>query len=317
MTFTKLVIAGSTGYVANDATAALLRSTKPKFDITILTRADSDKPPPSIPGATITPINYDDQKALVRAVTGADAIVSFLSGIVAKDIDLKLLAAAQEAGVRRIFPSEYTLDILHPEAVSLLTDPAHWPEPASSVVTARKFLALAEQGGPTSFTTIVPGAFIDYWLRGDFGLFDPKKRKVTLIDGGDHYFTGCSMPFLGEALVAVLKMDEEKTKNRRIHVTEARATMKQVAEMYEEVTGTSFDRAQVSSKELVSQRNEFLKAGNDFGALFTAIQIGAFNGGGACDLKDGLEFDGDGFLGVKRKSLKELVVEALEKVGTA
>lgn len=317
MTFTKLVIAGSTGYVANDAIAALLRSAKPKFDITILTRADSTKPPPSIPGAKVTPVNYDDQKALVRAVTGADAILSFLAGIAAKEIDLKLLAAAQEAGVRRIFPSEYTLDILHPDAVSLLTDEAHWPEPASSVVTARKFLALAEEGGPTSFTTLVPGAFIDYWVQGDFGLFDPKNRKVTLIDDGEHYFTGCSMPFLGEALVAVLQMDEAKTKNKRIHVSEVRATMKQVAETYEEVAGTSFERANVTSRDLISQRNELLKAANPFGALFTAIQIGAFNGRGAGDLKDGMEFNGDEFLGVKRKSLRDFVVEALDKVGTA
>ncbi|KAL7917480.1 hypothetical protein ACQKWADRAFT_306745 [Trichoderma austrokoningii] len=232
-----------------------------------------------------------------------------------KAIDRLLLKAAQEAGVRRIFPSEYTLDILHPTAVSLLTQGGSWPDDTSPVVTARKFTSLADEGGPTSFTTIIPSAFMDSWLEGDFGLFDPKNRKVTLFDGGDHYFSGCSLPFIGAAIVAILQMDEEKTKNRRIPITEVRATMNQIVDVYEELLGVKFQKDQATSQDMLNKRNANLASGNSFAALFDSIIVGAFDGSGAGDPVGGLEFDGDGHLSIKRKTLKELTAEALQKIG--
>ncbi|KAM0249687.1 hypothetical protein ACHAQJ_008948 [Trichoderma viride] len=317
MVFTKLIIAGSTGYVADHAIRAILASTKPKFDVTILTRANGGNVSPSTPGAKVIPVDYNNHDDLVKAVRGADAILSFISGPPSKIIDRLLLKAAQEAGVRRIFPSEYTLDILHPDAVALLTEGGNWPEDTSPVVTARKFVSLAEEGGPTSFTTLIPSAFMDSWLEGDFGSFDPKNRKVTVLDSGNHYFSGCSLPFLGAAIVAVLQMDEGKTKNKRIPITEVRATMNQVTDVYEEIIGTKFERGHVASQDLLNKRNASLEAGNPFAALFDTVIVGAFNGRGAGDLVDGLDFDGDGFLNMKRKSLKELTVEALKKIGVA
>jgi hypothetical protein len=228
-----------------------------------------------------------------------------------------LLKAAQEAGVRRIFPSEYTLDILNPEAVPFFTEGGAWPEDTSPVVTARRFMALAKESGPTSFTTLMPSAFMDAWLEGEFGSIDLKNRKITAVDSGDLYFSGCTLPFLAAAIVAVLRMDEEKTKNKRIPIAEIRVTMNQIADTFEEITGAKFERIRVTSKELIDQRDANLKSGNSFVALFLAVQLAAFNGGGAGDLKDGLEFDGDGFLNMRRKTLRELCVEAVKKVGTA
>ncbi|KAK5994198.1 Isoflavone reductase-like protein [Cladobotryum mycophilum] len=316
MQFIKIVVAGSTGYLADHAIPALLNSTKPKFDVTVLTRANSGKNP-SLPGAKIIPIDYEDHAALVRAVTGADAIVSLVSGGANRLVDPNLLKAAQEAGVRRIFPSEYTLDVLHPKAVSLLSEGGHWPDNVTPVNDARNFLALANQDGPTSFTTIVPAAFMDSWLEGEFGFFEPKNRKATVLDGGDHYFTGCSLPFLAASIVAILQMDEEATKNKRIPVAEVRTTMNEIVESYEEAMGAKFEKVPVTSQQLVDQRNDSLKTGNAFAALFVTIKIGAFDGSGAGDLKDGLQFDGDGFLAMKRKTLRELTAEAVEKIGIA
>ncbi|UKZ66060.1 uncharacterized protein TrAtP1_007243 [Trichoderma atroviride] len=156
---------------------------------------------------------------------------------------------------------------------------------------------------------------MDSWLEGDFGLFDPKNRKVTVFDSGDHYFAGCSLPFLGAAIVAVLQMDEEKTKNKRIPITEVRATMNQIVDAYEELLGAKFQKDQVTTQDLLNKRNANLAAGNSFAALFDSIIVGAFNGSGAADPVGGLDFDGDGFLIAKRKTLKELTTEALKKIG--
>ncbi|KKP03482.1 hypothetical protein THAR02_04402 [Trichoderma harzianum] len=302
MVFTKLVIAGSTGWVADHAIRAILASTKPKFDVTILTQADSGKEVPSTPGANLIVVDYNNHNQLVKIFSGADVILSFISGPPSKIIDKQLLKAAQEAGVRRIFPSEYTLDILHPDKATLLTEGGNWPEDSSRVLTARKFVSLAQEGGPTSFTTLIPAAFMDGWLEGAFG-------------SGDFTFSGCTLPYLGAAIVAVLQMDEEKTKNKRIRISEIRTTMNEITETYEEVLGTKFEKTHVSSQELLDQRNANLAAGNPFGALFVTILIGAFNGRGAADLVDGLGFDGDGYLTLKKKTLKEMTIEALQKIG--
>lgn len=279
----------------------------------MLTREKSTSTIP-LPGAKLIPVNYEDHHALVKAVAGADAIVSLVSSTVSADIDLKLLKAAQQAGVRRILPSEYTLDVLHPAAVALFAGSSLWPDGTSNVSTARKFLALEHNGGPTSFTTIVPSAFMDGWLEGQFGMFDPKDNKTTLIDGGDHYFTGCSMSYLAATVIAVLQMDEEKTRDKRIHVAEVRATMNEIADAYDKELGTTVERINVSSEELLRQRDANLRDGDVLAAQFLSIHIGAFGGNGAADLGDGLKFDGDGLLNVKKKGLEELVSQVAKKI---
>ena len=316
MPFIKIIVAGSTGCLADHALPAILNSTEPKFEVTVLTRADSGKIK-SIQGASVVPVDYDDHPTLVRAVTGADAIVSLVSGVSNKVVDQQLLAAAQEAGVRRIFPSEYTVDVLHPVGVSLLSASGIWPDTMSPIPVARKFMALANKNGPTSFTTIIPSAFIDGWLEGGFSLFEPKRHRVTLIDGGDHYFTGCSLPFLAACIVAVLKMDEERTKNKRIHISEVRTTMNEIVSAYEEVTGTEFEKISLSAQAMMDQRDDMLKSGDLFPALFVSIQIAAFGGCGAGDLVDGLHFDGDSHLSVPRKNIKQITAEAAKKVSAA
>ncbi|PTB76569.1 hypothetical protein M440DRAFT_1463224 [Trichoderma longibrachiatum ATCC 18648] len=218
MVFTKLVIAGSSGYVADYAIRAIMACTKPQFDVTILTRRKGSAESPSIPGARVIPVDYFDHDELVKAVAGADAILSFISGLASKVIDKLLLKAAQEAGVRRIFPSEYTLDILHPEAVKLLTEGGDWPEDSSPTYMKR------------------------FWVR-------------------------------------------------------------------------PFERSQVTSQELLEQRNANLQSGNHVDALLAMIHLAAFNGSGAADLVDGLKFDGDGYLRTQRKTLRRLTVESLRRIG--
>lgn len=315
MPFINLVIAGTGGF-ADYAIPAILSSTQPKFEVTILTRKNSDKTP-SFPGAKLVQVDYSDHAELVRAVSGADAIVSLVSGWISRVVDRQLLAAAQEAGVRRIFPSEFSLDILHPKAESLLTFDTTWPENIAVVPLAKDFVDLANGDGPTSFTTIIPSAFIDGWIEGSYALFEPKNHKVTLLDGGDHQFTGCSLPFLAGCVVAALKMDEDKTKNKRLHVSEVRTTANEIVSLYEKAMGLEFEKVHITTQDLLEQREKYFADGQSFPALFITIQIAAFDGCGAGDLQDGLQFDGDGFLDVKRKSIEELVSQGLKKIGVA
>jgi uncharacterized protein YbjT (DUF2867 family) len=312
MPFTKIIVAGSTGSLADHVLRAVLSSTQPKFDVTVLTRKGSDKAP-SLPGAKLVPVDYDDHQALVKAVSGHDAIVSLVGGMASNPVDSALLEAAQASGVRRIFTSEYTVDILHPVMVSLYSDegwPEHWD---THLKKAQRFAALADAGGSTSYTTLMPSTFVDNWLAGVYGNFDPKGRKVTLIDGGDLPFTGCSLQFLAACIVAALQMPEEETKNKRIPVSEVRTTMNEIVRVYEKVTGHSFTVDNITSKSLLDARAGSLKNGEfPMAAMYTHV-VGAFNGQGAGDLQEGLKFDGDGILTMKRKTIEELGAEAVDK----
>jgi hypothetical protein len=316
MPFTKLVVAGASGILADAILPALINSTSPKFDITVLTRSNSGKSP-SLPGAKVVAVDYDNHASLVKAVTGADAIVSLLASGPGKAIDLKLLKAAQDAKVRRIFPSEYTVDVLFPEQAKLMTEGGQWDDSTSPVVTARKFAALAEQDGPTSYTTIMSSGFIDLWLQGRFGLFEPQNHKVSVIDSDKHHFTGSSLSFIAASLIAILQMDEEKTKNKRIPIAEVRATMAEVIGAYEEAAGVKFETTTVPSQGMLQMRDQSLEKGDTLTAMFVAVQLGAFNGSGAGDLVEGLRFDGDGYLTAKRQTLKELVTEAVTVVNSS
>ncbi|SCU85998.1 LADA_0D11496g1_1 [Lachancea dasiensis] len=313
MTFTKLVIAGSTGLLADEILPVIINSTKPKFDVTLLTHSNGGRNT-AFPDVKTVSVDYNDHKSLVRAVAGADAIISLVSVKFNKIVDLQLLRAAQDAGVRRIFPSEYTIDVLHPAAEPLLkSDNEEWRDIPSPANVAREFLALAEEEGPTSFTTLVPSTFIDHWLRGSFGMFEPKAKKIAVRDGGNHYFTGCSLPFIAASLLAVLQMDEESTKNKRIHISEVRASLNEITDAFEEVTGDKFERIPVSSESMFEQRKKIFAAGDIATALYFGVYITAFNGCGAGDLKDGLLFDGDGYLRLERRTLKDIVSEAVQK----
>ncbi|KAL7937554.1 hypothetical protein V8C35DRAFT_292791, partial [Trichoderma chlorosporum] len=75
----------------------------------------------------------------------------------------------------------------------------------------------------TDSTLIMTSMFVDTFIvNGQFGVYDIKNRKATLVDTGDALFTGCTTEFIAAAIVAILKLPEEATKNKRIPVAEVR-----------------------------------------------------------------------------------------------
>ncbi|KAF3766708.1 NAD(P)-binding protein [Cryphonectria parasitica EP155] len=315
--FQSIVLVGATGRVGAPILRNLLESTAPVFNVTVLVRettsADAvQKAKPIIrqQGSreyAVRPVDYENHDSLVQALKGADAVVSALPTTVAHKVDLLLLQAAQEAGVRRIFPSEYTLDVLHPLSV------AAFGKDFPSVLNANKFLSLVDASdAPTSFTTIVPGMFFDYGLRGLLDMWDLKHDKAVLIDGGAEVFTGSSTGFIAACVVAALKMDEEKTKNKRIRIAEVQTTMEEVRDVLEEVSGRTFSTVDVSSEEMARKKEEAVRAQDWAGVYVNTILPLNFGGGGPGNLSEGLTFDGDGNLLVRRKTLRELVQEAFE-----
>lgn len=315
--FTSIVLAGASGSVGSPILRNLLASSSPKFQVTVLTRKDPSaaatkdhlKPQAETPSTyQIIPVDYEDHVSLVRALSGADVVISALASPVIQRGDQLLLRAAQEAGVRRIFPSEYTLDLLHPAAV------AAFGEDSPAVQNARKFESLADAADSvTSFTTIVTGMFTDLAFDGVLNIWNRTNLEVISIDGGDKLFTTSSTEFIAACVVAVLKMDEEKTKNKRIRIAENQTTIQEITSVLEEVSGQKFKVLDKSSEELSKAKDEAKRAGDVVMAYVNALLRVNFDGSGAGNFEEGLEFGTDGTEYVPRKSLKELVQRVVNR----
>jgi uncharacterized protein YbjT (DUF2867 family) len=303
MTFQKIAIAGATGYLGHKVLSHLL--TIPTITkITILTRSTTSHSFPSSPLlSVISVLSYEDHDVLASALEDHDLLISIIAGVAAQKTDTHLTSAAILAGVQRFMPSEYTLDVMHPHTIAL----AESAVLTAKIRNARELQALAEKG-EIEYTTLIPAAIVDWWLEnGDLGL-DIKRKRVTLYDGGEKDVTGSSTDFIAQCVGAVVRMDPDATKNRRIQIAEVRYSGREMLKAFEEVTG---EKCEVEEKTTDLRFEEARKAGakSDMrGAYLGNILKLNFDGEGAAFFKEGLSF-GDEL--VERRGLKDIVKTAV------
>lgn len=320
MTFTNVVMAGGvTGTLGKPLLRELLASTAPAFKITVLTTPGSETTKLEFDSRVkVVTVDYYNPETVVKTIKGNDVVVSVLPSRVAQSVDPLLLAACQEAGVRRIFPSQYTLDVMHPAAIKLFTD--GWPD-APAVRSAERFLALREEeekDGAVSFTTIVTSMFLDVFLMGHMNVYEPLERRALVLDGGVHKFTGCSSDFIAGCVIAALRLPEDVTRNKRIPVAELRTTGRMVVEVLEEVWGAEprFTVTDLPSEVLAQNRQEALAKGDIAGVYRNTVAKLCLDGCGAGDLVEGFEHTQtfDHLIPVPRRTLKEIAMAAKEKL---
>ncbi|KAL7917177.1 hypothetical protein ACQKWADRAFT_307422 [Trichoderma austrokoningii] len=212
-------------------------------------------------------------------------------------IDPLLLSAAQEAAVRRVIPSQYTPDMLHPAAQA--TFQGSWPD-VYPVVIAQRYKMLAEAGGP-SYTGIPTSMFLNVFLETAlFGAYDIQGRKATWLMTAMLFFTACSTDFIAASVVAVLKLPEEDTKNKRIPIAEVRTTGNELVQIIEKVFEIKMNIKYKSRNQIISERKIALEVGNTRAAYALTIAMLAGDGLGPGDLIDGLDFNAGGILAFYR-----------------
>ena len=300
MAFQKIVIAGATGAIGRKVLAHLL--TIPTVTkITVLTRrsnSTSDWPSSSILSvATIT--SYEDQTVLTSIIRGHDLVISTVGGVIGAVADPLLLSAAISVGVQRFMPSEYSVDVMHPHAIAV----------AGSTVLAdrvRNAQALREraEAGEIEYTTLVTGAFLDWWFEGGELGVHVKEKRVTLYDGGDKPATGSTTEFIAECVGAIVTMPPETTKNRRIRIAEVKYSGKEIAATFQAATGEKWAVEEKSTAALLEEGKKAFAKGDARGFYLANILALNFDGEGAAFFEEGLKF-GDGQ--VKRRSLREIV----------
>jgi uncharacterized protein YbjT (DUF2867 family) len=302
MAFQKIAIAGATGYLGQKVLSSLL-AIPTITQITVLTRSTPSHDFPSSPVLSVIAIPYEDHDSLTSAIQGHDVLISTIAGIAAEQTDALLTSAVIAAGVKRFMPSEYTLDVMHPHAIDVA---------GSTVLTgrirnARELQALAEMG-TIEYTTLVPGGILDWWFEnGDLGV-DRKRKKIILYDGGEKEVTGSTTDFIASCVGAVVRMDPEQTKNKRIRIAEVKYSGTKLLNAFEEVTGEEWEVEEKSTDLLLDEGRKAEAEGDRRAFYLSNILRLNFDGEGAAFFEEGLNF-GDGT--VQRRTLTGIVKTAV------
>ncbi|KAK5171145.1 uncharacterized protein LTR77_004289 [Saxophila tyrrhenica] len=186
-----VAIAG--GNVGSYITHALLDTGK--HTITALTRPDSSSKLPE--GVNVKQIDYASPPTIVEALKGQDALVITLSGFVPKDTETKLFEAAGEAGVKWIFPNEWSPDTANE---NLLKDVAVFAgKPAN-----RKAIASL---GKSNYIGVSTGFWYEYSLAiGPAYGIDTVNHKATLFDDGNTKISTSTWPQVGRTVAGLLSL---------------------------------------------------------------------------------------------------------------
>ncbi|KAJ6070108.1 hypothetical protein N7499_011995 [Penicillium canescens] len=210
----KVALAGGSG---NLGPAVLNQLLDAGFDVTVLSRQDSDKT--FDPRAKVAKVDYESLDSLKNALTGQDVVVSTLGvGAVPRDTHLRLVDAAVAAGVKRYIPSEYGCDTTNPQTAKLPV--------FGDKVAVQEHLKKANKESGLSYSLLITGPFLDWGLKVGF-LLNLSGPVATLYDGGERKFNATTLADVGRGIAGIINNLPE-TENKTVYVSSASVSQKQL-----------------------------------------------------------------------------------------
>ncbi|OCL04614.1 NAD(P)-binding protein [Glonium stellatum] len=207
-----------------------------EFDITVLLRRPRSAYsflPSSVRTASV---DFTQHSTLVDTLSGQDAVVVVTQFVPGSDLDrlqLALIDAAIEAGVKLFIPSEWAPDTVggngaSGELIGAMTLP---PTPVIAMKrVVHNYLMARASEGKIAFATIHPGVILERWI-GSIAL-DFISRAAELPDGGYHPFSMTSLQTVCRALAGVLS-NYPQTRNRFHYIADGVATLDQFVTILE------------------------------------------------------------------------------------
>lgn len=169
---------------------------------------------------------YSDPEALVRAVSGADVVVSALSGVrpVIVDAQTALLDAAVRAGVPRFVPSDYSSDYRRIAVGS------------NRNFELRREFAATLDAADIRATSVLNGAFMDM-LTGQAPMISFSGKRVLYWSSPDQILDFTTKDDVA-AVTAQVALDTDAP--RVVEVAGDRVTARDIARTLSRLTGTPF-----------------------------------------------------------------------------
>lgn len=258
MDYQNIAIAGATGNLGPTITRALVDA---GFAVTALSHSGKTGDLPT--QVTMTKVDYSSHEALVKALTGHDALVSLIPTPWDQPA---LIDAAIAAGVKFFIPSEFGTDIHGNAHAAALPLSKGKPETLNY---------LRDRRNQISYASIVTDLFFDWGLQSSF-LATLTGGPTRIFDGGDIAVTTTTFADIAKTVVAILQ-NQEAFKNRPVYVQSATVTQNQLlATAQKKKPGLQFEREEVRTADVVKDASERLAKG-DMSAMLGFVAGAVFN----------------------------------------
>ncbi len=233
-----VLVAGATGMLGGRIASHLLE--QPETDVRLLVRSGTMSDPAkknqvsalTDRGARVVEGDLTDHASLDRATMGVDVIVCAAQGgpDVTIDGQLALVEAGKKHGVRRILPSDFTVDLF--EAT----------EGGSMLLDMRRRVDKAIQASGLEYVHVLNGLFMEMFLHPYFapGMFDVEDGIARTWGEGDERFEVTSVEDVARysARAAV----DRSLPSGKFAVAGQRITFDEITQAFERVTGRTFRR---------------------------------------------------------------------------
>ncbi|KAG6363936.1 hypothetical protein INS49_009039 [Diaporthe citri] len=300
--FKNIVIIGASGSIGSIILEAFLNT--PTVTTTILQRASSSRAasPPSAHVVTI-PDDYPHDP-LVAAFANQDAVINCVTTLAVRT-QLRIIAAAAEAGVRRYVPSEYGLNNNNPAARALCPVFREKGEVQDHLRTLEHRM---------EWMAVASGMWLRWSAVHEFLGMHIAERKVVLWDDGEGLFSTTTEENTALAVVNALTKKWEETANKVVLLSDFAVSQKQLLEAVERFTGEKFETEFIDSESFILEKQAAALAG-DGGAAYALIETGFVTGKYGGYLEDEGEIMND-LLELPRRSFAEVVKAAVKAVKT-
>ncbi|EFR01079.1 CipA protein [Nannizzia gypsea CBS 118893] len=314
----KVAIVGATGNIGRPIVREILKAQK--HEVTAITRTVSKAVMPD--GVKIAKVDYDNQPTLVSALRGQDVLIITMASSAPKDIQLKLVEAAAEAGVPYIVPNGWGSDASHPLSDDAFIGPGQ-----------REIYKRVEELGKSSWINFVTSFWYEFSLVGGTNCygFDIKNRSVIFFDDGTARINTSTWNQTGKAVANFLSLKEKPDdgedermaisgfRNKNVYISSFLVSQKDMFQSILRVTGTKeadWEITHEPSEKRYQAGVELFKQGERIGfarALYTRVFYPERPGfaSGAYEPVHGLQND---LLNLPKENLDERTKFAIENI---
>ncbi|KAH7343354.1 hypothetical protein B0J17DRAFT_713536 [Rhizoctonia solani] len=246
-----VALAGANGYVGKAFVDAFLSLNT--FQVRLLVRTQSIETAPyqeyKKRGALLYAISYDDEASLVKALDGADVLISAVAAEGLISAQIPLVKAAKKAGIKVFFPSEYG---------------GEFPATQSPVLQAKKVVVQAARDHGLPVATLNNGPFPEYIFIPPLG-FSFADKKVTIWGEGNTKITWTTVHSVADWLANVLKsVPISQLQGKELLIQGSVHTLNEVVKLWEQKHS---DKLQVEYHPLKEVEDRIAADPNDFLAI--------------------------------------------------
>ncbi|KAJ3085240.1 hypothetical protein HK102_000190 [Quaeritorhiza haematococci] len=193
--------------------------------------------------------NAEDHNELVQAFKGIQVVIMAIGGFNMLEVQTRYINAAKEAGVKRIYPTEFGIE-----------SAKHTGHPVMKM-KADTFEVLKKSG--LEYTIVSTGLFTEFfpWL-----ISLDKSAKTALIQGtGDESISTTPLAVIGQ--VVAQSINKPESKNSTVFTPVGSITIKEAIALAEEVVGDKISVTYVDPVKTIEEKPESMDA---FAAFVTS-----------------------------------------------